>query len=271
MSATPKVFISATSQDLGRYRQAVSHILVTKHVLPVDQEHAVPDYRTIAEILRKRIAGCDAVICLVGRVYGREPQDRPPDAPRRSYTQMEYDIAVELGKPVFLFVVTGDCPLDMAAEEPEELRNLQVEHVNRVTGTDHIWTPFRSEADLTAQVGLMQFDVESLRAGPTRRLTVILLAELTDAAAQRQRLGEEPWIRSVLCPYQELVRQIVIRWRGALQSESPTECLVNFETADGAVNAALALHAAVRAAAWEREPPGVRRPPGPSRTVRRGR
>ena len=101
MPDVPRVFISATSRDLGSYRRAVSDVLVTLNALPVHQDHFPPDYRTVMEMLRARIASCDAVICLVGSVYGQEPLTRAADQPRRSYTQMEYEIAVELNKPVF--------------------------------------------------------------------------------------------------------------------------------------------------------------------------
>jgi hypothetical protein len=93
MSDVPRVFISATSRDLGSCRKAVSDVLLTLNALPVLQDHFAPDYRTVVEMLRARIETCDAVICLVGRVYGQEPLTRSADQPRRSYTQLEYEIA----------------------------------------------------------------------------------------------------------------------------------------------------------------------------------
>src|SRR5687768_9491363 len=125
MSTITQVFVSATSDDLGSFRKAVSDVLLMLKVHPVEQDHAPPDYRTIAAILREQIADCDAVICLVGRVYGQEPNVRQPDEPRRSYTQWEHHIAVELGKPIFTFFPTDDCPPDSSPDEPEELYALQ--------------------------------------------------------------------------------------------------------------------------------------------------
>ena len=55
-------------------------------------------------MLRGKIAACDAVIHLAGECYGAEPVHREPAAPRRSYTQMEYDLARELGKPLYVFL-----------------------------------------------------------------------------------------------------------------------------------------------------------------------
>src|SRR5438067_6756604 len=99
MSSVPRVFVSATSRDLGSFRKAVSDVLLNLDVHPVVQDHFAPDYRSVVEMLREKIGQCDAVLCLVGRRYGYEPLKREPDQPRRSYTQLEYEIAVELRKP----------------------------------------------------------------------------------------------------------------------------------------------------------------------------
>ena len=118
MSAVPQVFISATSRDLGSFRAAVSDVLMELGAHPVIQEDFGPDHRSVAELLREKIRPCAAVICLVGRSYGHEPLRRDADQPRRSYTQLEYEIAVELGKPVFVFVATDDCASTRPPKNP---------------------------------------------------------------------------------------------------------------------------------------------------------
>ncbi len=143
----PQIFISATSHDLGSYRRAVSEILVTLKALPVVQDHFGPDSRSVVEMIRDKVEGCDAAICLVGPCYGREPREQAPGSPRRSYTQLEYETAVELKKPVFVFVAADDCPLDHPVDEPDELRGLQLEHIKRIKATDRIRMPFHSRAD----------------------------------------------------------------------------------------------------------------------------
>ncbi len=102
MSAIPRVFISAVSRELGSYRKAVTDVLLKLQAFPVVQEHFPPDTRTVADMLREKIRGCDAVIALVGRLYGFEPSTREADSARRSYTQLEYEIAASsFCKPVF--------------------------------------------------------------------------------------------------------------------------------------------------------------------------
>src|SRR5436190_14458598 len=112
------VFVSATTKDLGRFRDAVADKLLALDLHPVVQKHFETDYRTLRDKLRDKVSACDAVIHLAGFAYGAEPHGRPDGAPRRSYTQLEFEIAVALGKPVYRFLANPECPFDQAVEEP---------------------------------------------------------------------------------------------------------------------------------------------------------
>jgi hypothetical protein len=97
---TTRVFISATSKDLGTVRELVKQALLTMGCMPIEQTNFPPDYRGVREMIEEKIAGCEAVIHIVGIRYGAEPDPStlPEGAARRSYTQMEADIARKLGK-----------------------------------------------------------------------------------------------------------------------------------------------------------------------------
>jgi serine/threonine protein kinase len=256
--AAPQVFVSATSRDLGSFRKAVSDVLLTLGAHPVIQENFAPDYRSVVEMLRGKIGPCDVVICLVGHRYGFEPLNRDADQPRRSYTQLEYEIAVELGKPVFVFVAMDDCTLDEAPEESEELRGLQREHLQRIIASDRIRMQFHSLVHLTDQVRVMRFDPELLAQGVTSRLAVLLFAELIDMEDVREKQGDLAWVRDVVQPFHELLQESLTHWGGKLRAETSSEYEVNFETADAAVNAALALQDGLRHHGWEGPAPGLR-------------
>src|SRR5262245_38285144 len=145
------IFISATSDDLGSYRRAVRDVLLSKEVLPLMQDYFPPDYRSVVELLEEKICHCDAMICLVGFVYGREPRQRPDGEPRRSYTQLEYAIARRLGKPVYLFLTREDCAFDAQVEEAEELHQLQRTYREQLRQSDHVRSAFSSVAELQTQ------------------------------------------------------------------------------------------------------------------------
>jgi hypothetical protein len=54
--------------------------------------------RDTRDIRPDDLAGFDAVVHLAGFYYGAEPQPVLPGPDRRSFTQMEYEIAVEMKK-----------------------------------------------------------------------------------------------------------------------------------------------------------------------------
>ena len=205
MAQSPRVFVSATSRDLGRYRRAVRDTLLTRGVFPDVQDHFPPDYRAVVEMLRDRITRCDAVICLVGFFYGAEPQHRPADRPRRSYTQLEFEIAVGLGKPVYVFLADEACPVDERPEEPEELRRLQLEHRDRLMARDELWQTFKSVEHLTQQVAEIRFPgLEAERPRKPQNLPYPSLGTLFKGredflAALRGRLEGSPgWAAAVV-------------------------------------------------------------------------
>jgi hypothetical protein len=111
-----KVFVSSTTSGLGSYRKAVADQLWDHRIEPIHQEDGHLDFGTIRSILKSRILMCDAVICLIGPVFGTAP-DQPGVYPPRSYTQLEYDMALELKKRIFVLVAHEKCKLDVYDQE----------------------------------------------------------------------------------------------------------------------------------------------------------
>ena len=125
-STTFRVFVSATSQDLGSYRAVVKEELLNAGILPVTQENFGPDYRSLCDYLKIEISKCEAVICLVGHIFGAEPHEIVKN--RRSYTQLEYLFAIQQNKPVFVFLTDKDFVPDNDFHENDEVKKLQFEH-----------------------------------------------------------------------------------------------------------------------------------------------
>jgi tetratricopeptide (TPR) repeat protein len=141
-----RVFVSATTQDLGSCRAAVKEELLTAGILPVTQENFAPDYRRLEDFLRFEISRCDAVICLIGFIHGA-----CPSGSSRSFTEIEYDLAVQNDKPVFVFL-TDDRPEYHALTQSEEDREAQSRHRTRVMAAGHKWEVFPDTADLCLKV-----------------------------------------------------------------------------------------------------------------------
>lgn len=140
------VFVSATTHDLASYRQEVSHALLTAEILPIVQEYFAPDHRTIPDLLREKIRRCDAVICLVGFVYGAAPPESEGEP--RSYTQMEYFLARELGKPTYLFLASPEYVPDQAPSETDDRQAMQLSFRRILETGAQLWTSFTMPAQL---------------------------------------------------------------------------------------------------------------------------
>jgi Domain of unknown function (DUF4062) len=152
MAEHAEVFISATTRDLGSYRREIKDALLTLQIFPIEESTFALAYGPLTEMLRELIGRCDAVIHLAGFSYGAEPPQRPPDQPRRSYTQREYDVACELRKPLYLFLATEGCTFDKLLEEGEEQRALQLAHRHAIKQCKDVYYPFTTREDLRSRV-----------------------------------------------------------------------------------------------------------------------
>lgn len=103
MSKKLQVFISSTYTDLIEERQAaVAAVLKAGHI-PAGMELFSAGDRSQLLTIRSWIEQSDAYMLVLGGRYGSiEPESG------RSYTELEYDYAVELGKPLFAIVITDD-------------------------------------------------------------------------------------------------------------------------------------------------------------------
>src|SRR6185369_2503221 len=128
MKLRPTIFLSGVSSEFASFRDGVEVEIQKKGCFAENQSSFGVDYHTVEEMLRRRINDADAVIHIVGFRYGAEPKDRPADKPRRSYTQMEYDIARELEKPVYVFLSSDASVYDVPADEDPEVTALQLAH-----------------------------------------------------------------------------------------------------------------------------------------------
>jgi len=171
-----EVFISATSRDLGSYRREIRDALLTLKIFPIEQTNFALAAGPLTQRLRELIEPCNAVIHLAGLYYGAEPPQRLPEQPRRSYTQLEYDVARELGKPVYLFFAAEGCAFDALPEEGEEERALQRAHRRAIEQCGDLYYPFTTREELRSRVRELRLPARS--AGAPRRPTNLPYASL---------------------------------------------------------------------------------------------
>jgi tetratricopeptide (TPR) repeat protein len=152
MKPRPTIFLSGVSSEFASFREAVEVEIQKKGCFVENQSSFATDYRTVEAMLRQKLSEADAVIHIVGFRYGAEPKQRPAEAPRRSYTQMEFDIAREFDKPVYVCLSENAGVRDAANpdETPEdaELSTLQAAHRDAVRASDHLYYGFKDKEEL---------------------------------------------------------------------------------------------------------------------------
>lgn len=183
MQPVPRIFVSATSRDLRTARGLVSEGLRRMECLPIVQDDFPPDYKSVRDMLRAKLENCNAVVHLAGFYYGAEPQPVLPGPDRRSFTQMEYEIAMEMKLPCYVFLCGKDFPFDPHEPEPEDKQQLQLAHRERLLKRDELFYEFASPEELATRTRELQLSVEGLRKELERERSRRRLAMVAAAAA----------------------------------------------------------------------------------------
>lgn len=110
-----KVFISSTYRDLIEHRRAVIDILLRLKVQPIAMEFFGADPDEPKQVCADEIQDCNLFIGIYAHRYGLIPE-----GDQKSITEQEFDLAHELGKPCFCYVVDEDHPWlpKMIEDEP---------------------------------------------------------------------------------------------------------------------------------------------------------
>jgi Domain of unknown function (DUF4062) len=93
-----QVFVSSTYEDLREERREVMQALLALDCIPTGMELFPAADDDSWSHIQRFIAGCDYYVVIVGGRYG----SKGPTG--RSYTEMEYDYAVEVGLPTLAFL-----------------------------------------------------------------------------------------------------------------------------------------------------------------------
>jgi hypothetical protein len=107
-----QVFVSSTYKDLREERQEVMQTLLESNCIPTSMELFPAADEDSWTVIKKHISECDYYIVIIGGKYGSVA------ANGISYTEKEYDYAVEAGLPVLAFL--HQHPEDLLAKNTED-------------------------------------------------------------------------------------------------------------------------------------------------------
>jgi Domain of unknown function (DUF4062) len=152
-----QVFLSSTFRDLREERQAALEAILELGHFPAGMEAFPAADATPWELIKTIIADSDYYVLIVGGKYGSTGPDGI------SYTEMEFNLAEELKKPILAFIhgESDQIPAGKTELEPEARRRLQGfrERVGK-----RICKPWTNKENLKA--GVLLALVHAIRAKP---------------------------------------------------------------------------------------------------------
>ena len=102
----PVVMISSTARDLPEYREQVMNACLQAGAHPSMMEHLPAEDSTAIDTSLRMVDACDVYLGIFAHRYGHIPEGH-----EKSITQMEYERALETGKPRLIFLIHEEVPI----------------------------------------------------------------------------------------------------------------------------------------------------------------
>ena len=119
LKATPWVFISSVGKECYQFREAAIRAALRARFLPVIMETWTAEARNSCDACKKHLSQCNVVILILTDCYGSVHPESD-----KSYTEIEYDTALELKIPVLAFLAKN--PTLMTDKiDPEDLKRIK--------------------------------------------------------------------------------------------------------------------------------------------------
>jgi tetratricopeptide (TPR) repeat protein len=142
------IFLSSTYKDLAKHRQAVMQAINRLHRYHVVamEDFGARDVPPI-EYVTAEVVAADVFVGLVGHLHGS-----CPDGDNRSFTECEYQAAIDNGKRCLMFIAAENSYVPAKLTEPDEKRQKQRAFRESVQNQRYIYDSFTSPHDLAARV-----------------------------------------------------------------------------------------------------------------------
>lgn len=116
-----QVFVSSTFEDLQEERKEVMQALLELDCMPAGMELFPASNDDQWTLIKRVIDACDYYLLIIGGRYGSTNEEGI------SYTQMEFEYALETGKPIISFLPKnpGDIPSGKCEKDPEKQKKLE--------------------------------------------------------------------------------------------------------------------------------------------------
>lgn len=174
-----QVFISSTYTDLIEERKKIVDVILTAGCIPVGMENFIATDQEQLNVIKRIIDLCDYYVLIIGGRYGSiDPSTG------KSYTELEYEYAIEKGIPVLAFAINDTVNLSDDKKEALDSNKARL-------------ALFREKALTNRLAGIW---------GNKDELAYKVFAAITNAKQEFERPG---WVRGGKFNSQTLLDQIV--------------------------------------------------------------
>ena len=157
-----QVFISSTYSDLLQERKKALDILLMADCIPAGMENFVATDDEQFNVIKKVIDMCDYYILILGKRYGSVNEKTGI-----SYTEMEYNYAIDKGIPVLVFALDDSVELDAEKVETDDIKRGKLAEFKSKAMGNRLASIWRDQSDLLGKVAIaiMQAKSEIKRPG----------------------------------------------------------------------------------------------------------
>lgn len=146
MEVKYQIFVSSTFIDLEEERRSVIESIINLGHIPVGMEAFQASDDTQWDYIKRRIDDSDYYVVIVAERYGSELRGK-------SYTQMEYEYAVDHGGPVAAFLLEDGARKAWPSEKVEFAKKAKVDRFRKLCGRK-MSKHWRNKDDLAVKVTL---------------------------------------------------------------------------------------------------------------------
>jgi tetratricopeptide (TPR) repeat protein len=166
MEGEPKLYraimVSSTFTDLEEHRREVIDAIhrFGFHANVMEYSGARSDADVIETSLRM-VRESAAYLCVIGHKYGQTPADADRNPKGLSITELEFNAARRLGRPILLFLMADDHPVLPADVEPDVKKRKkldafrkQAKRIDPGAATERVYDTFASEAEFAKKAAI---------------------------------------------------------------------------------------------------------------------
>lgn len=133
-----RVFVSSTFRDLAEHREVLRLALETSGYEFRGMEHFAANHRSPLDVALEAMNDCDIYVVILGDLYGSTPPSRV-----RSYTELEYLRAQQLGLPTIVLTLADDAEINRLYVERDARKRERLERFRQSVLRKHTIQSFR--------------------------------------------------------------------------------------------------------------------------------